>query len=413
MSNDHIMSSVGAVIVKTTSRCNMKCDYCYENISAASENGDMPLSVFYQMIDEVNANSKMNRIVFILHGGEPTLMSEEWLDSAVGYAHLRAKETGKTFIFNLQSNFKSISTPKLKKIKQLELNCGVSVDGPGLANSLRGSQDSTIKNIKRASQLGLHISALLTINRSNYADMAYTLAWLDSELAIKVFKANISHSVGNGLLLPEISTEQVYFAQKAILDYFCETEGRGLLEINLLSEVYRYFSGRGKTTLCGEKRCGAGKYVIGVTPNGDILPCGRFDWNDKENRLGSLGALNDDWYIAKLNLFHNDHQDNFAKCEICDARKICSYGCQAFIARSSSKRNIECGPTILRLAYYRQNEGRLRLALDNAIARNILPFAYMNNSDYSDGPYNDYPDSSYPDRAYNDYSDCSSASKVN
>jgi hypothetical protein len=39
---------------------------------------------------------------------------------------------------------------------------------------------------------------------------------------------------------------------------------------------------------------------------------------------------------------------------------MCNFGCQAFIVRSKVKKNIECEPTKLRLAYYRENRAAIQ-----------------------------------------------------
>ena len=95
--------------------------------------------------------------------------------------------------------------------------------------------------------------------------------------------------------------------------------------------------------------------MIGITPDGKILPCGRFTWDSKNHVLSSLSdiaALPKENYESRVDRFHKREPQNWRNCCECEAKPVCNYGCQAFIVRSVAKLNIECAPTKLKFGYF-------------------------------------------------------------
>ncbi|WCL82248.1 hypothetical protein PPO43_03915 [Saprospira sp. CCB-QB6] len=65
--------------------------------------------------------------------------------------------------------------------------------------------------------------------------------------------------------------------------------------------------------------------------------------------------------------------ENWYDCESCPAQKVCGYGCQAFILRSEEQANLDCLPTKMRFAYYREKESDLKLVYEEIQKRQAGP----------------------------------------
>ncbi len=391
-SDDKRFSNIEALIIKVTHRCNLDCAYCYENITNGN---DMSIETYKKIIDKTFLNSTKDKILLIFHGGEPTLLKDEWYQEALAYAQNKSIRFNKKVQFSLQTNLLKISETKVKLFKEYNVNLGVSIDGyQGIPDAMRKRTNKTFENYLYLKSQGLKLGVLTTINNSNYAYFDEILDWLVQEAKVKSFKVNEVTPVGAGLHLTPLKAEQIFQAQHAILEYMIKTEGKVIIEHHLVYELSRFFGTATKPSLCGEKICGAGSRVLGITPQGELLPCGRFQWNDKNYFLGNLQTdiqpSQQQAFNENVDKFHSLVPENWYNCNSCEAKKVCRFGCQAFIVRSKEKANIDCLPTKMRFQYYQDNKHKLSL-----VYKNITETYNMSNDtgyydSYSDNPmYND------------------------
>jgi uncharacterized protein len=371
---------ISTLIVKVTHRCNLDCLYCYEHITKKGE--DMTLTTFYDLVAKVLANSEQKEILFLFHGGEPTLMPNEWYESAIQYAQNEAVKYQKKVKFSMQTNLLGINDAKIELFKKYQIHLGVSLDGTeNFADSMRGSENRVFANYLKIKQLGVKAGILTTINHSNFDKFTQICHFLVEQAQVRDFKANVVTSVGRGYGLPSLPAEQIFRAQHAILEYMMATEGKLLLESNLSLEIERFFANETvrqtmPKTLCQEKRCGAGKTVLGITPQGDLLPCGRFQWNDENYFLGNLSepqAIDYQLFTQKNEAFHDLVPQSWYDCHTCEAQKTCGFGCQAFIVRSREQANVDCLPTKMRYQYFKTHKKRLLPVYEAILAQKKSP----------------------------------------
>ncbi len=367
---DSRFRQVSTLIVKVTHRCNLDCLYCYENITKKGE--DMSEATFRELADLVLEHSDMPHITFLFHGGEPTLLPNEWYEQSMDYARQKAKACGKRVSFTMQTNLLGVNTSKIDLFLRYDIQLGISLDGPAMLQStMRGGEDKVFANFKKIQAAGVKAGVLVTINEANYEHFSTICHWLVQEAEVHNFKANVVTPVGRGYELPPMSADKIFAAQYSILEYMIATEGRELQESNLNMELLRFFAKEEELpnlrhTLCHEQRCGAGTNVLGVTPAGDLLPCGRFTWDESEYYLGSLydpqplKKRYQKQFGKKIDDFHALVPDTWFDCDSCEAKKVCGFGCQAFIVRSKEQANVDCLPTKMRFHFYQENRDRLR-----------------------------------------------------
>jgi len=405
---------VEALIVKVTRRCNLNCTYCYENIV---KDGDMTIDVFKQLAEKAISSSSKDLITFIFHGGEPTLLPNSFYESAADFCISLSKEYKKKVKFDIQTNLLFITDEKIELFKKYDFAIGASVDGPFTSSeTMRLGADKFVRNYFKLRENKLGVGLLATINQTNYYKFPEITKWIFEELKAKSFKANPVYSVGNGYNLPDMLPEQVFLAQKDIVDNLIATKGLNLIERNISTQIDWFFreSNHSLVTLCHSQTCGAGKKVIGITTDGNLLPCGRFQWNDYDYYLGQLETVNQE-YLQKVEKFHSLVPENWFDCNDCSAKKICGFGCQAFILRSKSNANIECLPTKMLHEYFEKNVTALLEINENIKKRdrqqrrrNNKILGYSDSDSGGGNSYSDYDDRGYKDkdnRGYIDYSD--------
>ncbi|WP_158618878.1 radical SAM/SPASM domain-containing protein [Legionella qingyii] len=358
---DTRFTNLRAVVVKLTSRCNIKCEYCYEDITFGKEKHYyLPIDDFELLIDKMLTNSRQHQITIIFHGGEPSLLPISWLDRACEFSYASALRNNKSIEISMQTNFINISDDLMNCFKRNNIALGVSIDNPqDVTQSMRPLADKVIKNYFRAKENGVNCGILMTINQSNAHMFNKICNWLYADMGALSFKANVAYPVGAGVNLPPPTPSEIFKAKKDIIDYMIETKAECATEYHVTESMIHYVECHLKgvqrsQSLCDYEGCGAGTEVIGITPEGNILPCGRFSWNEKEYFLGHLKDKTVDFKIAydkKLKRFFSIAPENWQDCGSCEARAICRFSCQAFIARSTLKANIECEATKMEFSY--------------------------------------------------------------
>ena len=250
-------------IVKLTSRCNINCEYCYENITfGRGPHSFMSTDTFKDIVDKMLDSTQCEEFLLILHGGEPSLVSTKWFDECLSYAKNKAESLSKQITFFVQTNLVNISDESLNCFGRHNVQVGVSLDNPDyVSSSMRPLAGKVVKNFFRARDSGLNCSVLLTINSSNIDLFEDICSWLYEDLGLKSFKANVAYSVGNGLGLNPLLPEEIFRAKKSIVDYMLRTKGLALIEHNLTTDIINYV----KATLMVRKdrnHCVMIKFVV-------------------------------------------------------------------------------------------------------------------------------------------------------
>lgn len=324
----------------------------------------MSLETYQKIVDKVLINSNQPSINFLFHGGEPSLINNSWYEMALNYTLNLGKVYSKKIVFSMQTNLISLPDSKIELFKKYEIQLGISLDGTfEEATNQRGAEKQVIHNYKKLVSNRISVGVLTTINVDNYNKFDSICHFLE-QLEVKSFKANVVYNVGRGLNNSVLTTSNVIQAQQTILKYMIDTRGTKVVEQNTLLELKRFFNKHTGGSLCHDHVCGAGKLAMGITTSGDILPCGRFQWDESQYYLGQIDEQEND-YFDKLNRFQQQEPENWLNCKSCSASKICRYSCQAFIVRSKEKINQECKPTIAKYQFFVEHQEELQDVLQN------------------------------------------------
>ncbi|MEJ7925779.1 radical SAM protein [Sphingobium sp. AN641] len=352
--------SLSAVVLKVTSRCNLDCAYCYEKIGPSP---DMSIETFKSITSRVLQSSKKEKVLFILHGGEPLLMKNDWLAKAAAHLDRESKMFGKVARLSMQSNILNLKPSKISVLMEAGISLSASMDGPpAIKNAQRPLSERAAEAYRRARDAGLSVSVLMTINASNWNRFPEIMDWLHDDLGVKMFKANAVTPVGMGAGLAPLPSAHLQKARVDMAQHMFANRG-AIVEDHMVLDFSRYVARDRNNlpqSLCRERRCGAGTEVVGFTQNGGILPCGRFEWSDHNHRLGALDDINDTAFHARVEDFHDLVPESWKDCGSCGARSICSFGCQAFIVCNKDHFNVECEQTKMMMNWMIRNDSVIR-----------------------------------------------------
>lgn len=123
-------------IVKTVSRCNLNCSYCYMYNLADRTYLDQPkfmsLDTTARMAERIATHAEthgLGNVSIIIHGGEPLLMGHErfraWVETVRGIIGDRVEA-----LIGVQTNGTLIDDDWIVLLHDLGVNVGVSIDGP-------------------------------------------------------------------------------------------------------------------------------------------------------------------------------------------------------------------------------------------------------------------------------------------
>ena len=309
---DFRFQDVHMIVIKVTQKCNLDCAYCYENISSTGSN--MSIGTFKKIIDKIIVSTTKKEVTLLFHGGEPSMLPNEWYEEAISYAIQKGHTADIQFQFAMQTNG-LMPKSKIEFYAQKDINISISLDGPEtIPQPMRDRTEKANLSYKRMKEAGLSPGVLMTINESNYAYQREILEWLEEEIDAKTFKANIVYPVGEAYTSPPLEPEFIFWAQSEILEYMIQTRGEKIIEHNIAMAILSLFGKASqRDSLCGSQTCGAGKQVLGITHEGNILPCGRFQWDDPTYYKGSLNQVDQDFQSSQ---YKENYKEALEKADI-------------------------------------------------------------------------------------------------
>ncbi|OUR62650.1 radical SAM protein [Colwellia sp. 39_35_sub15_T18] len=146
------------VLIKTASRCNLDCSYCYvyqgEDTSWKQQPKKMSVETINVLVNRLVEQSQSQSVGFaiVLHGGEPLLLGYERLQYLLKL--LRESFNHELYPISLQTNGGLLTKKYLDLFSDMKVSVSVSIDGNRLANDLarvsrsgQSSFDDTVKGI--------------------------------------------------------------------------------------------------------------------------------------------------------------------------------------------------------------------------------------------------------------------------
>lgn len=175
-------------LVKVASRCNLACDYCYMYEHADQSWREQPrvisdatVQALARRIAEYVASAQLQRILIVLHGGEPLLVGADRLADIA--AQIRAATPTETLVdVSIQTNGLLLDSVALARLASADISVSLSMDGP------RHAQDRHRLTIRSRSSFDRTLDALELL-QDNQASFAGVIAVVDPDVpASDLFK---------------------------------------------------------------------------------------------------------------------------------------------------------------------------------------------------------------------------------
>ena len=321
------------IIVKGTNGCNLACSYC-----SLGEKKDFKYVNVLRLIEifEYSCNYAIskgeNRITFILHGGEPTLIHTQVYEEAIEYIKKNFSDLDITF--SMQSNGLVITNEFIVFARKYDIHLGISIDGSQeIHDSERrtSGNEATYKritnNINKLLEAGVQVSCLMVMTKNAIGKGYDYLSYFEKRrLHLKI---NPLLNYGEVYEHPELSLEPGDYARYLIGLYEFVIEHDIEVTISPSDNILKAIIYNQRLGECSfNKDCN--KNFICIDYNGDIYPCGKFsDMN--EFIIGNIYITGFEELMTRINerLFSRRNRNLPEACVKCNFLKLCNGGCSA------------------------------------------------------------------------------------
>lgn len=193
-----------SIILLPTNKCNVNCEYCFEDKTADRMTLDQLATVMSKVFDYMDEAS-IHGLTIHWQGGEAMMMPVEWFERAFDLIQSGAARRRKVVEHGLQSNMIGYNKRWNSIIRRMFGNSvGTSMDHPNLHRKLfNGSASDYTRiwkyNVQSAMAAGIEIGVIAVPNQATLdvgAEKFYS--YFVDEIGIKSFQVNTPFPGGEG-----------------------------------------------------------------------------------------------------------------------------------------------------------------------------------------------------------------------
>ena len=318
-----------SVLIEPTSGCNLECEYCYKGKKIDRRMSFSTFQVVAQKL--INYCRKENRpLLWVWHGGEPTLLGVDFYRHAFQYCSELNKEHRSSHI--LQTNGTLLVDSLLDLFVKYTVSIGVSLDGPEQYHDQmrpmrngEGTYASVIDGIMRAKEKGIDVGILMSITKKNAGFIKEMFQFCRKNrftFGLNPISADL-HSPHADI---EISPDEYLSACKEAYDlWFYQQEYS--IQVNPGFGVTRLLLSKTRLSECSlSENCQ--EHFISIGPEGDIYPCNRF-YGLSEFKFGNIryDSVEDILNGEKRCYMLKRRFSTIEKCRECEIGNYCNGGC--------------------------------------------------------------------------------------
>ena len=321
------------VDIEITSKCNLRCKYCYYFNDSNHSSKDLPTDDWLRFFEELRSLQVMD---ISLAGGEPFLR-EDLRELLRGIADNQMR-------FSLLSNGTAISDEICEYLISLKRcdSIQISLDGgtPEVHDIFRGKGtfQKAVGGIKLLQRYGLPIDLRLTVHHMNVGCLEQAAEFILENLELPFFSTNSAGYLGSCKIHSSdilLTTEDRILAMKTLEDLSQKYPGRINATAGPLSDarLWRRMIEARKTqkpAYAGHlSACGCMFSKLSVLSDGTIVPCNLLP----HFHLGKINqdSLQDIWLNSKkLNALRARNKiplSDFEMCKSCDYQGYCTGNC--------------------------------------------------------------------------------------
>ena len=332
-----VMRMPRSVDLNITTRCNLRCSYCYHFGSAGEVESDLPTEEWVRFIEELGRAAVMD---VCLGGGEPFLRED--------IAQIIAAVVSHRMRFSILSNG-TLITDAMASLLADTGRCNlvqVSLDGasPGTHDACRGEGNfqRAVRGLLNLRKHAIPVTVRVTIHRYNAEHLEAIAHFLLDELGLASFSTNSASHMGlcrenaeNLQLTARERTDVMRKLMSLAKQYGNRITGTAgpLAEAHLWTEMHRARrAGEGSPPDRGYLlACGGVRRKMAVRPDGTMVPCSHLSHLEmgQINRDDFLTVWQEHPELKRLRDRTKTALSDFEFCRGCEYLPYCTGNCPA------------------------------------------------------------------------------------
>lgn len=301
--------------VKTTNKCQLKCDHCYTD-SDSSIKDEIDFDRVEKFINDFCSNHPNDRIIASLHGGEPMLADNEKIYNLV-------KNTKHNNIFwSATTNLVyTLTDEKIKLFKEFQQPDGSTLvlTSYDLLLRFKGNQEQIwLNNVKTLIEMGILVKPIISF--SCYMNPKNIKFIFDMFIEMGIKSMNFERITESGRAIQNSLRYKNSDLDNVLFDVYkmWNNEYRDKLSITLFEDIELAFN-KGILVGCRARKCTDN--VITINPDGSICGCP----NQPDKTYSNIDDTKTGKY-KKSELACLESKKN-KKCYMCKYFKYCNGDC--------------------------------------------------------------------------------------
>ena len=332
-----LMNTPKKIDLDITSKCNLRCSYCYFFTSEGDTGIDLPLEEWLNFFEECNRNAVME---VCLSGGEP-LIRKDFRELVDGVVKNRMR-------FSVLSNGTLINDDIIEYLKSTK-RCNsfqVSIDGPGPDSHDRfrgdGSFNKALTGLRTLMKHDMPATVRVTIHKHNVNKLDEIAELLLDDVGLPSFSTNSASHVGlcrQNEADVQLSIDEYSYAMEKLLQLKKKYNGRLGAQAGPQASAEHWLKvekaiADGKESLdqCGFLRsCGGVFANMAVRSDGTMVPCTQINHIDlgKINQVDLKEVWTNHPELKRLRERRDMSLGDFEYCKGCKYMSYCRGGCPA------------------------------------------------------------------------------------
>jgi radical SAM protein with 4Fe4S-binding SPASM domain len=334
-----LMHDINGLYLSVTNRCNLSCSYCSADAGPAGRKV-LPEAVAERAVRDWISRARPDLLALVFSGGEPTLWGYGALNRICSAATQTAAMYAKRLSIGVQSNGTTISDRFIRWCRTWDISASFSLDGvPHISDRQRGMGNSVITGLRRLQSEGIGFALISCLSTDVVAEIDAILDWYRVNGFLKV-RFNTLGYAPPGRASTHPSADELYDARRKIYFHMERYGAAGVREKNVLEAVAIFdaivLGRRWSKQHCAELKCGAGRQVAALNPDGRWAPC-----IEKSMTDGLPTAVS----LDQIAMAVDRYWEGFAGwdiCRSCAADPICDHGCPVYHKRDHALFAAEC-----------------------------------------------------------------------
>lgn len=321
-------------VTKLTRLCNLRCTYCHSWAEGPGQT--MMWRTMVQIVRNVLTMKGLQRAQFVWHGGEVTMLKPKFMKKLI-WLQQHLKQPDQAVANALQTNATLLTEEWIDFLLGLDINVGISIDGPPEINDLRrvygdnqGSSRHVLAGVQTLRAAGIPFGALIVVDHAIMEFGARRI--LDFALGAGIEAITLLN------VLPENTdphgTPDNYLPYRDYVVFLCEVFDLWWphyveqITFTDLAELMRGVTGERRPVNCLWSGNCHGRFMT-LEANGDLAPCDKYR-NDRGSLIGNLtrGTMGDLLAASPYLRDAKDMQERAsAEMAACRYFAICRGGC--------------------------------------------------------------------------------------